>query len=250
MRSLATTYTAMQQPLVSPAAPRAVTTMVFDSNGMSVGFGKRFQYATAFALDRKRRNNTWFQHAVPAAAAVTLAMFTARDVDGAAATADESDGKKGAPGKSEASPSQKAAAKKWEAIKGDSGLDGLAHKIGVVIGERTTELLDTGIPSQITAGFTAGFCMGYAVKKSLKVAALVIGFIIMSVQILAASGYVTTSWDGASGDFVKWLDANGDGKIDSEDFKIWFNKATAVVGYNLPAGSGWLAGWIAGLRTG
>ena len=92
--------------------------------------------------------------------------------------------------------------------------------------------------------------MGYAVKKSLKVVAIVVGFLIFCIQVLAASGYITTQWDGLSEDFKDWLDANGDGKVDSEDLKVLFNRLTSVVGYNLPAGSGWLAGWIMGLRTG
>ena len=37
----------------------------------------------------------------------------------------------------------------------DLNLDGVTYR------ERTNELLDTGIPSQITAGFSAGFFMGY-----------------------------------------------------------------------------------------
>ena len=33
------------------------------------------------------------------------------------------------------------------------------------VGSQISSLVETGIPSQITAGFTAGFCMGFAIKK-------------------------------------------------------------------------------------
>ena len=41
-----------------------------------------------------------------------------------------------------------------------------------------------------------------------------------------------------SEDLTYYLDANGDGVIDSEDMKIWWKKISTVVGYNLPAGYG------------
>jgi hypothetical protein len=47
-------------------------------------------------------------------------------------------------------------------------------------------------------------------------------------------GYLTTSWGGASGDFVKIFDANGDGKVDMDDFKIWFGKVQCTPGKQSP----------------
>jgi len=111
-------------------------------------------------------------------------------------------------------------------------------------------LLGTGVPQQITAGFTAGFAMGYAAKKSFKMATLVIGLFVLAMQSLAFSGYVNTDWEGIAGSFVKWLDANGDGKVDSEDMKLLWSKFAAVAGYNLPAGSGWAGGLVMGFRAG
>jgi uncharacterized membrane protein (Fun14 family) len=118
------------------------------------------------------------------------------------------------------------------------------------VGSQISSLIETGIPSQITAGFTAGFCMGFAIKKSLKVAAIVIGVLLTLVQLLAYTGYVNTDWSMLSKDFTEVLDANGDGVIDDEDMKIWYQKLSAVIGYNLPAGSGVLAGLVLGLKTG
>lgn len=64
------------------------------------------------------------------------------------------------------------------------------------------------------------------------------------------AGYVETSWETVSEDFVGWLDANGDGKFDSEDIKLIWSKFAAIAGYNLPAGSGWAAGLVMGFRAG
>eukprot|EP00039_Didymoeca_costata_P019154 m.336439 g.336439 ORF g.336439 m.336439 type:complete len:249 (+) comp17852_c0_seq1:110-856(+) len=119
-----------------------------------------------------------------------------------------------------------------------------------IVGEKVMGVISTGIPEQITAGFVMGFCMGFAAKKSLKIVAVGLGGILLCVQALSYNGYVQTKWDQVSGDFVSWLDVNGDGKIDSKDVNELFHKATKVVGYNMPVGSGWVAGWIFGLRSG
>jgi len=123
-------------------------------------------------------------------------------------------------------------------------------KAAIVVGGNVQGLLETGVPSQVTAGFAAGFCMGYAAKKSLKIVAFGSGIMLLSLQALAYQGYIKTSWADISDDFTAALDANGDGVIDSEDAKIWWSKASTIVGYNLPAGSGWMGGWVMGLRSG
>lgn len=72
----------------------------------------------------------------------------------------------------------------------------------------------------------------------------------MCMQCLSYAGYVTTDWTEISKNFIHWLDTNGDGRVDRDDMREWWTRASKVVGFNLPAGSGWMAGWIAGLRTG
>lgn len=118
------------------------------------------------------------------------------------------------------------------------------------IGNWLTSLVETGVPSQITAGFTAGFAMGYAIKKSLKAFAIVFGILLVFMQCLAFAGYVKTEWTQLSETFINILDQNGDGIVDDKDMRIWWEKAAAVVGYNLPAGSGVIAGFTLGIRTG
>eukprot|EP00035_Acanthoeca_spectabilis_P007493 m.137428 g.137428 ORF g.137428 m.137428 type:complete len:280 (+) comp13973_c0_seq2:1929-2768(+) len=146
--------------------------------------------------------------------------------------------------------------------KRPSGLDALGpivtnpelrdkiHKLSSEFGDSLNKFFDTGVPQQITAGFTAGFAMGYAAKKSAKIATVVIGVLVFTVQALSFGGYVDTNWENVSEDFVGWLDANGDGKFDSEDVKMLWTRFANVAGYNLPAGSGWAGGLVMGFRAG
>jgi hypothetical protein len=46
------------------------------------------------------------------------------------------------------------------------------------------------------------------------------------------------------------LDFNKDGKVDQEDVELGYNQITKVLAFNLPAGGGFGAGFIGGLRTG
>jgi hypothetical protein len=45
-------------------------------------------------------------------------------------------------------------------------------------------------------------------------------------------------------------DLNKDGKIDREDGKIAKTKILQVLQFNMPAGGGFVAGFLGGLRTG
>ncbi len=47
----------------------------------------------------------------------------------------------------------------------------------------------------------------------------------------------------------KALDINKDGKFDAEDFKHAYDKVVDVLGYQMPAGGGFTAGLIMGLRA-
>jgi FUN14 family len=51
-------------------------------------------------------------------------------------------------------------------------------------------------------------------------------------------------------DFQDFLDLNKDGKVDMEDGKLVYNKVLKVLEFNLPAGGGFAAGFLGGLRTG
>lgn len=47
-----------------------------------------------------------------------------------------------------------------------------------------------------------------------------------------------TNWENISEDFVGWLDANGDGKFDSEDVKMLWTRFANVAGCALPPRAG------------
>lgn len=135
-------------------------------------------------------------------------------------------------------------------LENNPKLQEMFHAVSSAVAEKVDLIIETGIPSQITAGFAAGFCMGFAVKKSLKLFAILFGVILFFIQFLSYTGYIQTDWKTLSDDFIGKFDQNGDGKVDKEDMEILWSQISEVVGYNLPAGSGWMAGWLAGLRTG
>lgn len=75
-----------------------------------------------------------------------------------------------------------------------------------------------------------------------------LGFI--SLQTLNYYGYVKVDHGQLERDFNDMLDLNKDGKVDAEDGKIVFNKIMKVLEFNLPAGGGFAAGFVGGLRSG
>ena len=51
-------------------------------------------------------------------------------------------------------------------------------------------------------------------------------------------------------DFNDLLDFNNDGTIDRADGEVAYNKLMKVLQFNLPAGGGFVAGFLFGVRTG
>jgi len=78
----------------------------------------------------------------------------------------------------------------------------------------------------------------------------VLGLGFMSLQTLQYYGYVQVDHTKFQQDFNKALDWNEDGKVDSEDAQLAYNKIQEVLQYSVPAGGGFGAGFIAGLRRG
>ena len=72
----------------------------------------------------------------------------------------------------------------------------------------------------------------------------------MTLQTLSYKGYIEVDHVKIQKEVENFLDQNADGKIDAEDGKIAYNKALAVLEFNLPSGSGFAAGFIGGLRSG
>ena len=72
----------------------------------------------------------------------------------------------------------------------------------------------------------------------------------MGLQTLSYYGYVNVDHVKIQSDFEKALDLNKDGKVDKDDAKIASDKVMGLLQYNLPAGGGFGAGFLAGIRTG
>lgn len=72
----------------------------------------------------------------------------------------------------------------------------------------------------------------------------------MSIQTLSYYGYVKVDHAAISKNVNNALDLNDDGKMDMKDGEIVYAKIMKVLQFNLPAGSGYVAGFIGGLRSG
>jgi uncharacterized membrane protein (Fun14 family) len=104
---------------------------------------------------------------------------------------------------------------------------------------------------QVSLGSIAGFCSGYAVKKVSKVAAFGVGLIFIGIQLARYYGVVEDiQWQKIEDRLVETLDADGDGKLTASDFKVHFDKAVEVLGFNLPSGAAFGSFFLLGLRWG
>lgn len=91
-----------------------------------------------------------------------------------------------------------------------------------------------------TLGFggIAGWSVGFTLKKVAKLAAIVLGIVIIGVQALSYNHFITIDWD-------KIQMAMPPGTLTT-----WWDKLWAVLSYNLPFAGGFLAGFLLGFRKG
>eukprot|EP00560_Eucampia_antarctica_P008396 CAMPEP_0197825954 /NCGR_PEP_ID=MMETSP1437-20131217/2979_1 /TAXON_ID=49252 ORGANISM="Eucampia antarctica, Strain CCMP1452" /NCGR_SAMPLE_ID=MMETSP1437 /ASSEMBLY_ACC=CAM_ASM_001096 /LENGTH=122 /DNA_ID=CAMNT_0043426183 /DNA_START=393 /DNA_END=761 /DNA_ORIENTATION=+ len=118
------------------------------------------------------------------------------------------------------------------------------------MGAKIQGAVDSGIPTQLSYGFVCGYCSGFALKKVGKVGAVVFGLGFMSLQSLSYAGYIKVDHDRIKNHVETILDLNNDGKVDKEDADQAMGKVMEVLNYNLPAGGGFGAGFIGGIRSG
>lgn len=95
-----------------------------------------------------------------------------------------------------------------------------------------------------------GICTGIAMKRIGNGAAAAIGVGFICLQGLSYAGYIKIDFGKVQKDVTKLVDANGDGKVDSSDLKLYWNKLQDVLSYNLPGASGFSAGVVMGLYWG
>jgi hypothetical protein len=84
------------------------------------------------------------------------------------------------------------------------------------------------------------FCVGILVSPNIQ----------NSTSKYSYMGYVQVDHGRLKEDMEGLLDLNLDGKFDKEDANLLYKKVMKVLAFNLPAGGGFGAGFMGGLRTG
>ena len=118
------------------------------------------------------------------------------------------------------------------------------------MGAQLSEIIATGVPSQVSWGFCSGYCAGFAAKKIGKVVAVVVGSIFCLLQALHYNGYIVVDHAKIEKDFNEAFDINKDGSIDTQGLQALYDQFYSVVSFNVPSGSGFAAGVLLGLRSG
>jgi len=111
------------------------------------------------------------------------------------------------------------------------------------------KLFETGVPGQIGYGFIMGYSSGFCMKKISRVAAFVLGSSFILIQSLSYSGLIKVDYEGVQKKVESVFDLNNDGKVDEHDLKFAQDKVMAALQYQMPAGSAFFTGMIAGLRS-
>jgi len=109
---------------------------------------------------------------------------------------------------------------------------------------------ENGVPLKASYGAALGFCSGFALKKVGKVGTFIFGAGFCMFQSLSYSGYITVNYEKVGKDLSKLLDLDTNGTINERDGKILYDKALDVLGYNIPTGSGFVGGFLVGIRSG
>ncbi|KAI9905141.1 hypothetical protein PsorP6_013433 [Peronosclerospora sorghi] len=100
---------------------------------------------------------------------------------------------------------------------------------------------------ELTLAGSLGFCSGYALKQVGKTAALAVGLVFIIAQTAAYYGYVDIKWGKVQKDVIAKVDPNGDGKIDSKDVKLWYQRLVKIMKLNLPSSAGFSSGFALGI---
>ena len=96
--------------------------------------------------------------------------------------------------------------------------------------------------AQLGFGGVAGWVSGYTLKKVGRLLALVLGFLFISLQLLAYAGYIEIDWTRIQRD-VEPL-------FEPDTLKDFWQKLLGVLTYNLPFATGFAAGMLLGFRKG
>ncbi|KAI8614263.1 FUN14 family-domain-containing protein [Chytriomyces sp. MP71] len=127
--------------------------------------------------------------------------------------------------------------------------------------ENTTTVTDVAVSSftfgthaadvqEISVAAVFGVCSGFATKKIAKGAGLAVGLGFMSLQALTYTGVVKVDWEQIETQVAKGLDADGDGKITQNDFKLMGLRLIHNLGRDLPSAGGFAGGFFLGFSRG
>ncbi|KAJ3248350.1 hypothetical protein HDU78_000976 [Chytriomyces hyalinus] len=104
--------------------------------------------------------------------------------------------------------------------------------------------------SEISFATLLGLCSGYAAKKFAKGAGFVIGASFLALQGLAMTGVITIDWKRIESEVTKRLDADGDGKLTTNDIKAVGLRLVHNLSKDLPSAGGFSAAFFIGFRYG
>eukprot|EP00193_Tetraselmis_chui_P014674 CAMPEP_0177775990 /NCGR_PEP_ID=MMETSP0491_2-20121128/14441_1 /TAXON_ID=63592 /ORGANISM="Tetraselmis chuii, Strain PLY429" /LENGTH=238 /DNA_ID=CAMNT_0019294685 /DNA_START=84 /DNA_END=800 /DNA_ORIENTATION=+ len=110
--------------------------------------------------------------------------------------------------------------------------------------------VDVAGPIAANLGFSGA--LGLASATAVKCLSATLGFAIglgfILVQVLSHYGVITVHWSNVNERVVALADSNGDGKLDSSDYKAWGKKLLGVLSEGVPSIGGFAAGFAMGLR--
>jgi uncharacterized membrane protein (Fun14 family) len=105
------------------------------------------------------------------------------------------------------------------------------------------------IPIQkISFGVLIGAATGSTVKRWTKDVAYGVGVGFIFLQTLSHYGFISINWRLIKEKTEKALDANGDGKFDMDDVKLYVKKTFAFLKRGLPDSVGFSAGFFLGIK--
>ena len=106
------------------------------------------------------------------------------------------------------------------------------------------KLIDVYGPHVMKMGFggAIGFCSGMATKRLGYVVAYLAGLTFIGIQTAAYHGYIDIDWLAVQAQATEMLDANGDGKFDANDLKLWWRKFKEIMMAQLPSNGSFCSG--------
>jgi uncharacterized membrane protein (Fun14 family) len=99
-------------------------------------------------------------------------------------------------------------------------------------------------------GAVVGYCSGLAMKKVGKFLAFTIGVGFIGLQTVVSLGYITVDWEKVKVSFVKSVDTTGDGLLNTDDAKVYWQKLKKLLTNKIPSAGGFSFGFLYGVRYG